>query len=62
MASAKTFVPMLNSLCKRITRYIDKHHETLHTNLGDTRIALVDAITAACDAFTSSVVVPPEGP
>ena len=60
--AAKTFVPALVRLLNKACKYIAKHHDTMALYLSSTQMTALDAVNAACVAFTTLVPVHPEEP
>ena len=60
--AVKTFVPQLVRLLHHACNYITKRRPVLITVLTAPEIVALDAVSAACNAFTSLVTVPREEP
>lgn len=60
--AARTFVPQVVRLLHKTCNYIAKHQAKLAVYLTPTQLGYLNAVVAACNVFTNSVVVPVEQP
>lgn len=55
--AAKTFIPKLLAILHTLCVYIVRYRMTIEKFLTPEQIVLLNAVVAACEAFTSSVMV-----
>lgn len=57
---AKTFVPQLLAILKRLCNYVQKHHTTLALTLTSEQMTALDLMVSTCNAAFGNTIYRPQ--